>query len=101
MGVGSGVARSLGPPSVEGHAAEVDAAEAVSMLFRRRSKQYQMSFFTCFLQRGRHLPNFCQREGMRNIVPDALSLRHLSIPAQGWRRFDDKGADRWGVDEMN
>ena len=31
---------------------------------------------------------------MRNIVPDALSMRHLSIPARGFRRFDDKGADR-------
>ena len=101
MGVGSGVTRSLGPPSVEGHAAEVDAAEAVSMLFRRRSKQYQMSFFMCFLQRGRHLPNFCQHKRMGNITPHELTLRHLSIPAQGWRRFDDKGADRSGVVELN
>ena len=43
----------------------------------------------------------CQRERMGNIVPDALSLRHLSIPAQGCRRFDNKGADRSGVDELN
>ena len=36
---------------------------------------------------------------MGNIVPDALSLRLLSIPAQGWRRFDARGADGAAVDE--
>ena len=57
-----------------------------------------MSGLTVFVRRGRHLPNFLQREGMWNIIPDALSLRHLSILAQGWRKFVYEGADQLGID---
>ena len=65
MRVGSGVAHSLGPPSVEGHAAEVDAAEAVSSsttTIEIISNEFFYVFFAARTALTRFLPTLAHGE---------------------------------------
>ena len=76
-------------------AAAFDAA--VIKVFLMMDRKYQTGGFADFVRQEPHLPDFCQRECMGNTDLNVLLLRYLSIPAQGWRRIDDKGANRSGM----